>query len=87
MRWLQCESPTLESRTRLTLTPKSEGARRRTFWIAYSTPSGDRRHGAIMKPQKPIHIEIKESGKNFAVYAEDKLVAIAVYPKGAAAWA
>ena len=36
-----------------------------------------------MKRQKPIHIEIKESGKNFAVYAEDKLVAIAVYRKGA----
>jgi len=36
-----------------------------------------------MKRQHPIEIEVKKHGENWAVYAEKKLVAIAVYRKGA----
>jgi hypothetical protein len=36
-----------------------------------------------MKRQNPIELEIKKYGEHWAVYAEQKLVAVAVYRKGA----
>ena len=36
-----------------------------------------------MTRQKPIQIEVKKHGDHFAVHAEDQLVALAVYRKGA----